>query len=190
MTIGVGVEGPSDLAFWKHVLAKHFRKCRFDVRNMKNRDKLIRATPDLCEEFRSAGRTAAIILVDRDSDTCVEAVLDRFDPDIREAATLPIGQRFLFLLVAIKHLECWYLADAGAINAVIPNGDYSSPADTCQWNGKRQIKELLRAAGGAGAFNEINFAQNIAPKFTPKQAKRHSKSFAYSWQRLTEICTT
>ncbi len=40
--IGVGVEGPSDLQFWHKVLHKHFRGHKFDVRNMKNRDKLIR----------------------------------------------------------------------------------------------------------------------------------------------------
>jgi Domain of unknown function (DUF4276) len=188
VTIGVGVEGPSDLAFWKHVLGKHFKTCRFDVRNMKNRDKLIRAAPNLYEEFKNAGRSAAIILVDRDSDTCVEAVRNRFEPSMRQEASLPINQRYLFLLVAIKQIECWYLADAGAINSVIPNGDYSCPPDTCRWNGKRQIKDLLRAAGGAGGFNEIAFARSIAPKFTPARAKQHSKSFAYSWKCITEIC--
>ncbi len=40
MTFGVGVEGPSDFQFWHKVLHKHFRNCRFDVRNMKNRDKI------------------------------------------------------------------------------------------------------------------------------------------------------
>lgn len=52
MTFGVGVEGPSDFQFWHKVLHKHFRGCRFDVRNMKNRDKLIRETPKLLETFR------------------------------------------------------------------------------------------------------------------------------------------
>lgn len=52
MTFGVGVEGPSDYQFWHKVLHKHFRRCRFDVRNMKNRDKLIRETPKLLDTFR------------------------------------------------------------------------------------------------------------------------------------------
>ena len=37
MRIGVGVEGPSDLAFWDKVLHKHFPGVRFDIRNMKDR---------------------------------------------------------------------------------------------------------------------------------------------------------
>ena len=51
MTFGVGVEGPSDYQFWHKVLHKHFRGCRFDVRNMKNRDKLIRETPKLLDRL-------------------------------------------------------------------------------------------------------------------------------------------
>ena len=45
MKIGVGVEGPSDRAFWDKVLHKYFPGVRFDIRNMKTRDKLIRADP-------------------------------------------------------------------------------------------------------------------------------------------------
>lgn len=32
MRIGVGVEGPSDRAFWHEVLHKHFGGIQFDVR--------------------------------------------------------------------------------------------------------------------------------------------------------------
>lgn len=60
MTFGVGVAGPSDFQFWHKVLHKHFRGCRFDVRNMKNRDKLIRETPKLLDTFRDCHYAAAI----------------------------------------------------------------------------------------------------------------------------------
>jgi hypothetical protein len=73
-TVGVGVEGPSDFQFWNKILHKHFRGWQFDIRNMKNRDKLVRATPDLIDEFRALKRRAAFILLDRDRDPCNQAV--------------------------------------------------------------------------------------------------------------------
>ena len=50
MTIGVGVEGASEWTFWKKVLHKNFGGIRFDVRNLKNKEKLIRATPQLTKD--------------------------------------------------------------------------------------------------------------------------------------------
>jgi hypothetical protein len=125
--IGVGVEGPSDFQFWNKVLPKHYRGWRFDIRNMKNRDKLVRATPDLLEEFRGLKRRAAVIILDRDKDPCIKAVLDTFDPAmLTEATKLPPTDRYLHICVAIKKLECWYLADAQAINAVIPGAHWQA----------------------------------------------------------------
>ena len=43
MTVGVGVEGPSDRDFWDKVLHKNFPVVRFDVRNMKNKERLANA---------------------------------------------------------------------------------------------------------------------------------------------------
>ena len=43
MTVGVGVEGPSDRDFWDKVLHKHFPVVRFDVRNMKNSERVANA---------------------------------------------------------------------------------------------------------------------------------------------------
>ena len=90
MTIGVGVEGPSDRAFWDKVLHKHFPGARFDIRNMKTRDKLIRATPRLLDSFRSRHYAAGFILVDRDRDPCIAAVLERLDEVSRKEAA-PAG---------------------------------------------------------------------------------------------------
>lgn len=41
MIFGVGVEGPSDFQFWSKVLHKYFYPIQFDIRNMKNRGRLI-----------------------------------------------------------------------------------------------------------------------------------------------------
>lgn len=51
MTIGVGVEGASERTFWTKVLPKNFAGVRFDVRNLKNKERLIRATPRLLDAF-------------------------------------------------------------------------------------------------------------------------------------------
>ena len=119
MTFGVGVEGPSDYQFWHKVLHKHFRGCRFDVRNMKNRDKLIRETPKLLETFRDCHYTAGFILVDRDDDPCLGSVLGMFGAAIRNVARAPDrNSRFLHVCIAVKEVESWYLADADAVNAV------------------------------------------------------------------------
>lgn len=185
MKIGVGVEGPSDFQFWSKVLPKHFRGWQFDIRSMNNRDKLIRATPDLLEEFRNLKRRAAFIILDRDDDPCTRSLLDCFDQCIRSEASRPLPERYLHLCVAIKRIECWYLADAQAIASVIPGANWQSPPDTGACHGKNEIKQLLRTQAPSMGYNEIQFAKLVAPKFTPARAEIHSGSFKHFWQRMT-----
>jgi Domain of unknown function (DUF4276) len=183
MTFGVGVEGPSDYQFWHKVLHKHFRGCRFDLRNMKNRDKLIRETPKLLDTFRDCQYAAGFILVDLDNDPCPGSVLDLFDAAIRTAARQPDkSSRFLHVCIAIKEIESWYLADADAINAVISGCAWQSPPDTCSV-AKGRLRTLIKNQLGRNAsFNEIDFAKKIAPKFQPNRARPHSASFRYFWE--------
>lgn len=190
MKIGVGVEGPSDFQFWSKVLPKHFRGWQFDIRNLKNRDKLVRATPDLIEEFRGLKRRAAIIIIDRDKDPCVQTVLSSFDPASLEAARKqPVAERFLHICVAIRKLECWYLADAQAINTVIPGVAWTPPPDTAVCNGKSEIHQLLQSRSRSPiGYNEIDFAKSIAPKFVPRRAEMNSASFHHLWRRVSTIC--
>lgn len=185
MTFGVGVEGPSDFQFWHKVLHKHFRGCRFDVRNMKNRDKLIRETPKLLDTFRDCHYAAGFILVDLDKDPCLGSVLGLFDEAIRAAAKLPDKKaRFLHVCIAIEEVESWYLADADAINAVIPGCTWSAPTDTSSL-AKSNLRSLIRNHLGKNAgFNEIDFAKTIAPKFDPTRARSHSASFRYFWELM------
>jgi hypothetical protein len=185
MTFGVGVEGPSDYQFWHKVLHTHFRGCRFDVRNMKNRDKLIRETPKLLDTFRDCHYAAGFILVDLDDDPCLGSVLGLFDATIREEARLPEKRsRFLHVCVVIKAIESWYLADADAINAVISGCAWQSPPDTGSV-AKGRLRTLVRSHFGRTAtFNKIDFAKMMAPKFQPNRARPHSASFRYFWELL------
>jgi len=182
MTFGVGVEGPSDFHFWNKVLHKHFRGCRFDIRNMKNRDKLIRETPRLLESFRDSHYAGGFILVDLDDDPCITSVLDLFDTTARQAARQEERvARYLHVGVAIKEIESWYLADAEAICAVIPGAAWQAPADTGSVD-KGKLRALVRSRFGRNStFNELAFAKDIAPKFSPKRARSHSASFHYFW---------
>ena len=186
MRIGVGVEGPSDLAFWNKVLPKHFPGVRFDIRNMKTRDKLIRETPRLLDSFRSRHYAAGFILVDRDRDPCVAAVLERLDAVSRKEARQPVDARYLSVCVAIRGFEAWLLADAAAIKALLPRASYTAPSDTASLNPGEELKSLWQEQYGRNSSpNKIGFASMIAPQFDPAAARQHSASFTYFWSRLT-----
>ena len=76
------------------------------------------------------------------------------------------------------------IADAVAINAVIPGAVWSAPADTGSVD-KGTVRSLVRHRLGRNAsFNEIDFAKSIAPKFDPTRARPHSASFRYFWELL------
>jgi hypothetical protein len=188
MTIGVGVEGPSDRAFWDKVLHKHFRPLKFDIRNMNNRSKLIRETPHLLETFRDAHYEAGFVLVDRDQTPCVTKVLQEFDKTIQQEARQPLNRRFLFICIAIRELEAWFLADASAITAILPRAKYNAPTETGQLNAEKTLLELWRQQYGKIAFNKIDFAKRIAPKFNPTEDSQHSTSFSYVWNKIVLQC--
>ena len=144
MRIGVGVEGPSDRTFWHEVLHKRFGGIQFDVRTMGSKETLIRQTPRLLEAFRSLQYTAGFILVDRERDPCFPAVLERFDEAIRGEARSPVNDRYLFVCVAIRGLESWFLADPFSINGLMPGANYIAPRETARVNPKRKLSDLWK----------------------------------------------
>ena len=185
--IGVGVEGPSDKAFWDSVLHREFkgRGFLFDVRNMDHREKLIRDTPKLYADFREAGYLAGFILVDRDKDPCVTEVLNLFDGAIRQAAKIQVTQRDLFVCVAIRELESWFLAEEAAIRTVLGVADYSALPAMESPGGKTKLIKLLKHSRGQHAgYNEISFAREMAKVFVPARARPNSISFDYFWNNL------
>ena len=186
MRIGVGVEGPSDRAFWDKVLHKHFPGVRFDIRNMKSKEKLIRQTPHLLDNFRSLHYAAGFILVDREKDPCIAAILQRLDEVSREEARRPADERYLFVCVAIRGFEAWLLADAAAIKTLLPRASYTAPSDTASLNPRKKLKALWQQQYGRNSTpNKRNFAESMAPLFDPEPAGQYSASFTYFWSRLT-----
>lgn len=186
MKIGVAVQGPSDREFFDKVLHKHFHGVKFDVRNLKSQNKLIREAPALFETFRSAGYHAGFILVDRDANPCVLSVIDLFNESIQTAARTPKDSRYLHICVAIRELEAWYLADSKSIAAVFPKAPYSPPPDTNSLNAEARIRDLWQKQYGIySTVNKIDLAKTISPKFNPAEARTRSQSFAYFWDSLT-----
>lgn len=191
MIFGVGVEGPSDFQFWSKVLPKYFNPIQFDIRNMKNRDKLIRETPRLLESFRDCHYAGGFILVDRDDDPCIKNVLKLFDLTLQQMVQhTHRAERYLHVCVAIKELESWYLADDVAIEEVIPGSGWRAPVDTSATAKKRLRTLVKKHRGRDSAFNEISFAKDIASKFNPERARKHSASFDYFWEVLSKACST
>src|SRR3970282_1997523 len=89
---------------------------------------------------------------------------------------------FLHVCIGIQEIESWYLADANAINTVIPGCTWSAPTDTSSV-AKGKLRSLVKNHLGRNVgFNEIDFAKTIAPKFDPGRARRHSASFRYFWE--------
>lgn len=183
MTIGIGVEGPSDRIFWEKLLRRRFRRVNFHVWNMGNRHRLIREAPRLIETFRGAHFHCVFIIVDRNDTPCVSAVFEEFDPAVRVEARRPLPERSVFVCVAIKELEAWYLADGQAINNILPRSLYTEPPDTATMGAERELKRLWSLHYNT-AFNKLDFAAQMAAAFDPQRAQRHSKSFTYFWSHL------
>jgi len=187
MKFGVGVEGPSDQHFWTKVLNKHFAPHQFNVWTMNNRVRLIRETPRLLETFRNAHYDGVFILADKDKERCLSDLRTLFDEPTRKEFLKQRPERYLNLCAPIRNVEAWYQADEAGIRLVIEGTDYVVPPDT-DGKGKGTIKSLYSALyGNQRAYNEIDFAEQLAPKFDPQGARQHSTSFNYFWTRLEEV---
>ena len=152
---------------------------------MKNRHKLISDAPRLLATFRDAGYAAGIIILDLDTNPCVEDVRSLFDEVLRREFQKAMEERYLHLCVAIKELESWFLADYEAVRRVLPAAAYKLPGNTCIW-GAGKLKELWKQQYGGRlvAFNKIDFAARIAPLFCVERAKEHSASLRTAWERI------
>ena len=156
---------------------------------MKDRARLIRSTPALLESFRGLHHAAGFILLDRDRDPCIEAILHLFDAAVRPAARLPVEQRYLSICVAIRGFEAWLLADESAIEELLPDARYDAPNETASLNPKETLKTLWRQQYGPNAaINKIDLAKRAAPRFDPTSAQMRSASFRYFWSRMTAVC--
>jgi hypothetical protein len=183
MRIGIAVEGESDRIFIDKIVKKNFRNIRFDIRQMSNKYRLIRQSPQLYDDFKSGGYSSAVAILDLDNDPCVTAAIEGFSREIMEERRLGTEKRFFHICVSKKEIEAWYLADIKAINKLIPGIQWTVPdGENTDVYGARKLDELHRNAGLA--YRKIPFAKKICVCFDPCAAIAKSTSFKYFWTTL------
>jgi len=180
--VGVAVEGPSDLVFWRKFLHRTYRPQRFDVHMMSGRQKLVRDAAKLLDMFRDAHYCAGILIIDIDKDHCVTETRESFADEILEELKRDISQRYLHLCVAVAKIESWYLADDEAIRSVICGVEYHAGEYDPRW-AKKKLGELHAQVGAV--YNAIDFGARIATKFDPQRAAKRSDSFRIAWDRIS-----
>ena len=186
VTIGVGVEGISDKDFWDDLLHRCFSSVRFDVWNMKTRGKLIARSHDRLGTFEDAKYAAGILILDRDSGPCADAqvVRSEFPEKVKAELEKSLQERYLYLCIAVRKLESWFLADREAVTAILPEVNCDVPQDTSLW-GIGKLQELWRQQWGRNsAYNKRDFARQIALRFSVERAVQHSRSLSVAWERI------
>lgn len=182
--IGVAVEGPSDLRFWRKVLHRCLGQhglIGFDVHNMSGRARLVRDADRLLDVFRGAGYSAGLLVLDLDKNPCVENLRGQFSERVQGELRATGDNRYLHLAVAVRKLESWYLADPNAIRAAIPTTDYAGIGYDSGW-GKTTLGEVCEQAGTR--YNALLFAEQIAPYYSPERASELSESMRLAWDRI------
>lgn len=186
--IGLGVEGPSDQAFWNKFLHRHFAgTVRFQISVMHGRTKLMNGASRLLAAFASANCSAVFLLVDKDKDPCMTAVYDEFPNEFRARLKNHTGEPICRLCVADKELESWFLAEECAMSEALGLANYTSTTGGGKIGGKGKLEKLLIEHTSRGAaFNEIAIAKQFGALFRPENAVKNSASFAYFWDKLNE----
>ena len=180
--IGVVVEGISDRDFWRAFFARKVRQRDFSVRvvQTEGRPNLITNSAKFLETYRDAGYAKTIFILDRHSDPCVGAVLSQFPPEVRDAPDAEI-------LVAVKGIETWILADGTAVRRVLGNAEYVVPR-TVELMDPRALLNDLSWKGRTGSpriYKKTTLLPKFGKVFEPDHASRHSPSFRRAWSRLS-----
>lgn len=185
--IGIGVEGPSDKAFWEKVLHRSFPGCWFTIVTLSGRIPLARTAPEMAEGFRNSGHAAAFFLLDADKLPCATSVLELFDESFRAAAFLtPVTSRFAHIAVAIRELESWVLADEECVRDLLDYPEYKASAPDEKPGGKAKFLRLCHERNLTfGGLDDRELAGRAGSRFSPARARKHSPSFDYFWNRLT-----
>ncbi|MAF10338.1 hypothetical protein CMK11_07795 [Candidatus Poribacteria bacterium] len=176
--IALVVEGPSDDDFWRRLLARLYgaSEHRVEIVVTRDRGRLIARSSDLVASHRDDGYRATFFLLDIDRDACVRRVLDRFPEDVRRSAK---EDDDVFICVAVRGLESWYLADANAVNTVFEDAEYSVPADVEGANPKSELRRLRPK------YDKRWLARRFGNEFDPAAGGRHSPSLGRAWRLMS-----
>jgi len=138
----------------------------------QNRDKYVQILKD-------KGATKIIYLVDREEEPCITTVKERIKPGTNET-----------VVVSIKALEAWFLADSIMLSALFKkNYSYNSPEETVILPRDVLQNEFLENTGqGLGRSKPRTAKKMVKSGFSIISAASHEKcnSAKYFLQKLKE----
>jgi hypothetical protein len=110
------------------------------------------------------GATAIIILTDLDEDTCITKTKERIAPAQNH-----------FVIVSVKEIEAWFLADGQAMNGLLKINDFSIDHPEQTENPFEKIRELRIANAGIGFTTKVRLANLMVYKnnFSILRAANH-----------------
>ena len=175
--IGIVVEGPTNHAFWKRLLARLYpASCELvDVVVARGQGSLIRDADQHLRAHRDAGYRVTFFVVDLDSYECVRRLLDDFPDAVFRAVAV---DEDACICVAVKGAESWYLADSAAVNTVFPDASYSPASDVDLLNPKSTLQQL------GGRYDMWWLARAFGNAYDPGAAQAHSASLGRAWRRM------
>lgn len=130
-----------------------------------NRNLLPRNITGFTQILKTKGATAIIILTDLDNDTCITKTKERIQPEQNH-----------FVIVSVKKIEAWFLADEEAMARFLKDKDFNFEKPEELENPYAKIRELrMLKAGGQGTVSKVRLAFFMIEKnnFSILRAAQH-----------------
>ncbi|WP_170139453.1 DUF4276 family protein [Larkinella arboricola] len=122
--------------------------------------------PQNIEHFRQrlidSGAEHIFILTDLDDQACITLTRERITERPNQT-----------IIVAVKEIESWFLADSETISKLLKS-DFSSETPEAQHNPYDFIKKLMLKRTGAGCGSKVNLANKMTRRgFSVEKAAQH-----------------
>ncbi len=131
--------------------------------------------------LKDKGATAIIILTDLDKDTCITKTKERIQPAQNH-----------FIIVSVKEIEAWFLADEEAMGSFLKQKDFNIEKPEELENPYAKIRELrMQKTGGQGTVSKVRLAFFMIEKnsFSILRAAQHPvcPSAKYFIEKINEF---
>ncbi len=161
--------------------------------SFRGKDRMLqRLEPTLRSIARTGQASAVILLIDQDSENCLE--LKGRICSIAERAGIPSASTSVRIRIAVVELESWFLGDPLAIRSAYPAvtaGDVRtlqrSMADDVRDPSGWLQKKLNRRRHYEGRMPKVEVARNIATYLNLEPDHNTSRSFRLFLQTLREV---
>jgi hypothetical protein len=124
------------------------------------------------------GAKKIVIVTDLDNDACITLTKSRINSDDNQ-----------IVIVAVKQVESWFLADSGTLSTLLKeNFEFSDPED--QVNPFETLKDLFKEKNGRGIGTKTIFARHMLKYgFSVENAAQHPNcpSAAYFLKKLKQL---